>query len=231
MITSPVAARMVLVSRAHLFKPTYPRSKERMIGPEAIFFHQGAYHASLKKLVQAALLPCAIKGSVSEIEQIVLRLLPTWENSSINTLQEMKRVKYICICQFCWYNLFWLFLHDSESFGILEFVPFLGLACQFAFDVAMISAFGNNRDFEMEGIKHLYQCLEKGYNSMPLDLPGTPFHKAMKVIYKKIYVYILFLWSTQFSKFNQFHWTLDVFNFFTTALEFKTCHKLTLIWS
>ncbi|CAL2263967.1 unnamed protein product [Prunus armeniaca] len=44
----------------------------------------------------------------------------------------------------------------------------------------MISAFGNNRDFEMEGIKHLYQCLEKGYNSMPLDLPGTPFHKAMK---------------------------------------------------
>ncbi|PQM38993.1 abscisic acid 8-hydroxylase 2 isoform X1 [Prunus yedoensis var. nudiflora] len=141
MITSPEAARMVLVSRAHLFKPTYPRSKERMIGPEAIFFHQGAYHASLKKLVQAALLPCAIKGSVSEIEQIVLRLLPTWENSSINTLQEMKR---------------------------------------FAFDVAMISAFGNNRDFEMEGIKHLYQCLEKGYNSMPLDLPGTPFHKAMK---------------------------------------------------
>lgn len=95
MITSPEAARMVLVSQAHLFKPTYPRSKERMIGPEAIFFHQGAYHASLKKLVQAALLPCAIKGSVSEIEQIVLRLLPTWENSSINTLQEMKRVKYI----------------------------------------------------------------------------------------------------------------------------------------
>lgn len=117
-----------------------------------------------------------------------------------------------------------------ESFGILKFVPFLGLACQFAFDVAMISAFGNNRDFEMEGIKHLYQCLEKGYNSMPLDLPGTPFHKAMKVIYKKI-MYILFLWSTQFSKFNQYHWTLDIFNFFTTALEFKTCHKLTLIWS
>ena len=24
-------------------------------------------------------------------------------------------------------------------------------------------------------------CLEKGYNSMPLDLLGTPFHKAMKV--------------------------------------------------
>ncbi|CAN6696000.1 unnamed protein product [Malus baccata var. baccata] len=143
MITSPEAARMVLVSRAHLFKPTYPRSKERMIGPEAIFFHQGAYHSRLKKMVQASLLPCAIKESVSEIEQIVINLLPTWKNNTINTLQEMKR---------------------------------------YAFDVAMISAFGNRRDFEMEGIKHLYQCLEKGYNSMPLDLPGTSFHKAMKVI-------------------------------------------------
>nr|AJO53641.1 ABA 8'-hydroxylase 3 [Pyrus pyrifolia] len=141
MITSPEAARVVLVSRAHLFKPTYPRSKERMIGPEAIFFHQGAYHSRLKKMVQASLLPCAIKESVSEIEQIVINLLPTWKNNTINTLQEMKR---------------------------------------YAFDVAMISAFGNKGDFEMEGIKHLYQCLEKGYNSMPLDLPGTPFHKAMK---------------------------------------------------
>lgn len=31
-------------------------------------------------------------------------------------------------------------------------------------------------------IKQLYQRLEMGYNSMPLDLPGTSFHKAMKVI-------------------------------------------------
>ncbi|KAF5930848.1 hypothetical protein HYC85_031721 [Camellia sinensis] len=50
----------------------------------------------------------------------------------------------------------------------------------YAFDVAMISAFGNSRDLEMEGIKNLYHALEKGYNSMPLNLPGTPFHKAMK---------------------------------------------------
>ncbi|XP_059431311.1 abscisic acid 8'-hydroxylase 2 [Corylus avellana] len=142
MISSPEAARIVLVSRAHLFKPTYPPSKEKMIGPEAIFFHQGAYHSRLKKLVQASFLPSAIKGSVSEVERIVLRLLPTWKNCTINTLQEMKR---------------------------------------YAFDVAMISAFGNKQDLEIfEGIKSLYQCLEKGYNSMPLDLPGTPFRKAMK---------------------------------------------------
>ncbi|KAF2311818.1 hypothetical protein GH714_026912 [Hevea brasiliensis] len=72
MISSPEAARVVLVKRAHLFKLTYPTSKEKMIGPEAIFFQQGAYHARLKKLVQASFLPSAIKGSASEIEQIVL---------------------------------------------------------------------------------------------------------------------------------------------------------------
>ncbi|XP_022755803.1 abscisic acid 8'-hydroxylase 2-like isoform X2 [Durio zibethinus] len=141
MISSPEAARIVLVTKADLFKPTYPPSKEKMIGPEALFFHQGAYHSMLKKLVQASFLPSVIRRSVTEIEQIVLKFLPSWENTTINTLQEMKR---------------------------------------YAFDVAMISAFGHKQDLEMKGIKQLYQCLEKGYNSMPLDLPGTPFHKAMK---------------------------------------------------
>ena len=92
MISSPEAARLLLVSRAHLFKPTYPPSKEKMKGPEAIFFHQGAYHSRLKKLVQASFLPSAIRGTVSEIENIVLKLIPTWNNCTICTLQEMKRV-------------------------------------------------------------------------------------------------------------------------------------------
>nr|AYM55666.1 cytochrome p450 [Croton stellatopilosus] len=141
MISSPEAARIVLVTKAHLFKPTYPTSKEKMIGPEALFFQQGIYHSRLKKLVQASFLPSAIRSSVSEIEQIVLAFLPAWKHSTINTLQEMKR---------------------------------------YAFDVAIISAFGEKKEVEIQGIKHLYLCLEKGYNSMPLDLPGTPFNKAMK---------------------------------------------------
>ncbi|XP_010685721.2 abscisic acid 8'-hydroxylase 2 [Beta vulgaris subsp. vulgaris] len=141
MISSPEAAKIVLVSKAHLFKPTYPPSKEKMIGPEALFFHQGEYHSKLKKLVQASFQPCALKGAVSHIENIVLNLLPTLENNTINTLYEMKK---------------------------------------YAFDVAMISAFGDKKELEIEGIKHLYQCLEKGYNSMPLNFPGTPFHKSMK---------------------------------------------------
>jgi (+)-abscisic acid 8'-hydroxylase len=153
MISRPEAARTILVSRAHLFRPTYPTSKMKIIGPAAVFFHTGAYHSRVKKLVQASLLPSAIKRSVSEIENIALKLLATWKDTSLNTLQEMKK---------------------------------------YAFDVALISVFGDNSkedlELELEGIKHLYHCLEKGYNSMPLDLPGTLFHKAIKV-YFYLYIY------------------------------------------
>ncbi|KAL3850653.1 hypothetical protein ACJIZ3_012535 [Penstemon smallii] len=142
MISSPEAAKIVLVTKSHLFKPTYPPSKEKMIGPEAIFFHQGDYHFTLKKLIQASFSPSAIKGSVTAIEKIVLEFLPNWENcNQVHTLQEMKN---------------------------------------YAFDVAMISAFGHKKEIETEGIKCLYHRLEKGYNSMPLDFPGTPYRKAMK---------------------------------------------------
>jgi (+)-abscisic acid 8'-hydroxylase len=92
MISSPEAARAVLVTQAHLFKPTYPPSKEKMIGPEALFFQQGAYHSMLKKLVQASFLPSTLKNSVSHVDQIVQKLVPTWANRTINTLQEMKKV-------------------------------------------------------------------------------------------------------------------------------------------
>nr|GEW15744.1 abscisic acid 8'-hydroxylase 2-like [Tanacetum cinerariifolium] len=52
---------------------------------------------------------------------------------------------------------------------------------KYSYEVAMISIFGKKLEVdEMEGLKHLYLCIEKGYNSMPLDLPGTPFKKAMK---------------------------------------------------
>ncbi|KAG5515237.1 hypothetical protein RHGRI_036316 [Rhododendron griersonianum] len=93
MISSPEAAKIVLVSQAHLFKPTYPPSKEKMIGPEALFFHQGDYHSRLKKLVQASFVPSAIRGSVPDIEKIVLGFLPTWDGSTVNALQEMKRAR------------------------------------------------------------------------------------------------------------------------------------------
>ncbi|EPS61772.1 hypothetical protein M569_13021, partial [Genlisea aurea] len=50
MISSPETAKLVLVSKAHLFKPTFPASKERMLGKQALFFHQGDYHSKLRRL-------------------------------------------------------------------------------------------------------------------------------------------------------------------------------------
>ncbi|WJX45061.1 (+)-abscisic acid 8'-hydroxylase [Trifolium repens] len=96
MISSPEATKTVLVTHAHLFKPTYPASKEKMIGPEAVFFqHLGEYHSMLKKLVQSTFMPSAIKNSVfDEVQQIVLKLLPTWSNTTIVALQEMKRYAF-----------------------------------------------------------------------------------------------------------------------------------------
>lgn len=97
MVSRPETVKTVLVTEAHLFKPSYPASKERMIGPEAVFFQQGAYHSMLRNFVQASFLPSAIKFTVPEIERILLSLLPTWTNKTINTLQEMKRVGS-CAC-------------------------------------------------------------------------------------------------------------------------------------
>ncbi|XP_020523949.1 abscisic acid 8'-hydroxylase 2 isoform X2 [Amborella trichopoda] len=141
MISNPEAARCVLVSQAHRFKPTFPSSKERMIGPQALFFHQGEYHTRLRKLVQASLLPNAIRDSVSDIEKVVLSLLKSWECTTVNTFHEMKKL---------------------------------------TFEVAMLAVFGSCRDLDSEGIKSLYLSIERGYNSMPLNFPGTSFHKAMK---------------------------------------------------
>jgi (+)-abscisic acid 8'-hydroxylase len=92
MLASPEAARFVLVTQAHLFKPTYPRSKERMIGPSALFFHQGDYHLRLRKLVQGALGPDALRALVPEVEAAVRSTLASWDGHVRSTFHAMKTV-------------------------------------------------------------------------------------------------------------------------------------------
>ncbi|KAK1558858.1 hypothetical protein Q3G72_007463 [Acer saccharum] len=96
MLASPEAAKFVLVSHAHLFKPTYPKSKEKMIGPSALFFHGGDYHAHLRKLVQTSLSPEKIKKLIPYIENIALSLLDSWAGHGqvINTFIEMKKFSF-----------------------------------------------------------------------------------------------------------------------------------------
>ncbi|CAL5431940.1 unnamed protein product [Camellia sinensis] len=141
MISSPEGAKLVLVTKAALFKPTFPASKERMLGKQAIFFHQGEYHSKLRKLVIRAFMPEAIKNIVSDIESIAIETLKSWEGQSITTYQEMKT---------------------------------------YTFNAALLSIFGKDEILDREELKRCYYILEKGYNSMPINLPGTLFHKSMK---------------------------------------------------
>ncbi|XP_038877343.1 abscisic acid 8'-hydroxylase CYP707A2-like [Benincasa hispida] len=141
MVSSPEAAKFVLVTKAHLFKPTFPVSKERMLGKNAIFFHQGDYHSKLRRLVLRTFMPEAIRNIVPSIESIAKNTVQSWDGQFINTFQEMK---------------------------------------MFAFEVSLLSIFGKDEALYFEDLKRCYYILEKGYNSMPINLPGTLFHKAMK---------------------------------------------------
>ncbi|XP_010269909.1 PREDICTED: abscisic acid 8'-hydroxylase 4 [Nelumbo nucifera] len=95
MLASPEAARFVLVTEAQLFKPTYPKSKERMIGPSALFFHQGDYHSRIRKLVQGSLTPEAIRKLVPDIDALAISTLESWSGGHlVNTFQEMKKFSF-----------------------------------------------------------------------------------------------------------------------------------------
>ncbi|WOL01442.1 abscisic acid 8'-hydroxylase 1-like [Canna indica] len=50
----------------------------------------------------------------------------------------------------------------------------------YAFNVALLSIFGKDEISYIEDLKQCYYTPEKGYNSMPINLPGTLFYKAMK---------------------------------------------------
>ncbi|KAK6136869.1 hypothetical protein DH2020_029381 [Rehmannia glutinosa] len=95
MLASPEASRFVLVNNADLFKPTYPKSKEKMIGPSALFFHQGEYHNHLRKIVQSSLSPEAIKKLIPGLEAIAISTLESWANGKVvNTFQGMKKFSF-----------------------------------------------------------------------------------------------------------------------------------------
>ncbi|WOG82354.1 hypothetical protein DCAR_0101518 [Daucus carota subsp. sativus] len=95
MLASPEGARFVLVTHADLFKPTYPKSKEKLIGPSALFFHQGQYHAQLRKLVQSSLSPEAIRKLIPDIEATAISSLELCAKQRVaNTFEEMKKFSF-----------------------------------------------------------------------------------------------------------------------------------------
>ncbi|CAL9133551.1 unnamed protein product [Musa textilis] len=142
MLASPEAARFVLVTRAHLFKPTYPKSKEQMIGPWALFFHQGDYHMRLRKLVQSSVAPVALRGLVTSVERMVVSMLESWVGREVSAFHALK---------------------------------------EFSFDVGILAVFGGRLDERYRAeLKKNYSDVDKGYNSFPTCVPGTPYQKAIQ---------------------------------------------------
>ncbi|XP_022988854.1 abscisic acid 8'-hydroxylase 4-like [Cucurbita maxima] len=96
MLASAAAARFVLVTNAHLFRPTYPKSKETMIGPAALFFHQGNYHSNIRKLVQNSLCLGSLRNLVPHIETAAISAAESWAAAGhvINTFLEMKKFAF-----------------------------------------------------------------------------------------------------------------------------------------
>lgn len=173
MISSPAAAKLVLVTKSHLFKPTFPASKERMLGKQAIFFHQGDYHSKLRRLVLRAFTHESIKNIIPDIESIAVQSLRGWEDQQlINTFQEMKTVSEVNNTQYRRCN--------SHSVLLCFLIIILSIYLQFTFNVALLSIFGKDEVLYREDLKRCYYILEKGYNSMPVNLPGTLFNKSMK---------------------------------------------------
>ncbi|KAK0604952.1 hypothetical protein LWI29_021244 [Acer saccharum] len=95
MLSSPEAIRYVLVTQAHLFKPTYPKSKEKLIGPSALFFHHGDYHTKMRKLFQPSFSQNVIRNLIPQIEAIATSALDSISGGKVvNTFYEMKKFTF-----------------------------------------------------------------------------------------------------------------------------------------
>ncbi|KAF8654419.1 hypothetical protein HU200_061602 [Digitaria exilis] len=174
-VASPEAARMVLVSRAHLFKPTYPPSKERMIGPQALFFHTGEYHLRMRRAVQGWLGPGALRAMVPHVEAAVASTLRRWEGRETSTFETMKRQTPV------WHGL------SNACASRRPFLPLPLHGCaqpwvHLTFDVGVVSIFGRRMaDHVKEELRTNYFIVEKGYNSFPIPgLPWTCYSQAIK---------------------------------------------------
>lgn len=52
---------------------------------------------------------------------------------------------------------------------------------QFSFEVGILAIFGRLEAGYREELKKNYTIVEKGYNSFPTKIPGTPYKKALQV--------------------------------------------------
>lgn len=53
---------------------------------------------------------------------------------------------------------------------------------QYSFEVGILAIFGHLEERYREELKKNYCIMNKGYNSFPTNIPGTPYRKALLVI-------------------------------------------------
>jgi (+)-abscisic acid 8'-hydroxylase len=109
MMASPEAARLVLANRAGIFRPTFPGSKMSVIGRQALFFHEGPYHARLRRLFLASFAaPDSIRRCLPELELLAIATIDSWPRlhsndkaddggagaAPINAFAELKKVRF-----------------------------------------------------------------------------------------------------------------------------------------
>ncbi|XP_020599668.1 abscisic acid 8'-hydroxylase 3-like [Phalaenopsis equestris] len=94
MLASPEASRFVLTTHSHLFKPTYPRSKERLIGPSALFFHHGSYHTILRKLLRTSFSPLALRRLTPAINSAASSTLQSWTGRTLSSFHAFKNLSF-----------------------------------------------------------------------------------------------------------------------------------------
>uniref|UniRef100_A0A0E0AWI2 Uncharacterized protein n=1 Tax=Oryza glumipatula TaxID=40148 RepID=A0A0E0AWI2_9ORYZ len=187
MLASPEAARFVLVSQARLFKPTYPPSKERMIGPSALFFHQGEYHLRLRRLVQAALAPDSLRALVPDVDAAVAATLAAWSGGHVaSTFHAMKKVSARTRTRSCRQ------LPQTRGRSARRHATRVKLSDvwgarararpgRLSFDVGVVTIFGGRLGRRhREELRTNYSVVERGYNCFPNRFPGTLYHKAIQ---------------------------------------------------
>ncbi|KAL9255627.1 Abscisic acid 8'-hydroxylase 4-like protein [Drosera capensis] len=96
MFANPEATKYILSTRASLFRPKYTKTKEQLLGREALFFKQGSDHMRLRKLVQASLSLDNIQRLIPKIEAIAVSALDAWSSVSqvVHVFHELKKFTF-----------------------------------------------------------------------------------------------------------------------------------------
>lgn len=67
------------------------------------------------------------------------------------------------------------------AINILWGLRLFHLVLQFSFEVGILAIFGDLEGHYREQLRKNYCIVDKGYNSYPTNIPGTPYRRALLV--------------------------------------------------